>query len=904
MDARGRKLKKPPACVQCRRKKIGCDRVKPVCGNCVKFEIHDCFYPDVPGQFVKGNGTSTSPVPKSRTSSVSSLNNSGAAEVGLNSPARASRRSSRTEFAEPVMDSSSADEEVMEEEFEHPEPLVEEFVPRVSAGGRSLRRNPEQYIEVPQPPALKPDELAAAAATAAASYNAEIEAMAQVREYNTKLQILHAQQRRKELNSADSTIHPKHISPVALEGKNLLSVGFTPGTKLKWVQGPALFDIYAEPYDYDENILKEMEFLRTRLVELQDLLGRKASASHLNYKFKKRKATDSSGKSIKINPDQYDEFEIQQPRYKFNEFRDLDPNFLNHAKIFSLFDRASILDVFDKSGTAKEPIFEVPYMSSRDKFLTKFFADFHDLVDKNFHTEMVNWQPVTPQNNNKILKSDNLIFPPRHIAQEAISKFQGYLSDIPQLISVLKLNDLMITVEQIFTSDNNFSTQNMKLTHLIYLGQISVMIAIVYHSLATTVLIPLKDNQVKFFEILKAMIPYLDNNISLTKIELSRRTQSNKELMRTPELVAFFALWKFYQFINDPLAQDGDFDEDVLAAREACFNFKTRDQYGVTVWNFITRCYSWRNLFKGLYPFWTGNQNFNSSMIVDPILSSNKSLLDFESDLIKYLTSTELSLSIEKIMDLKEEFTEKFQDFAKNGNTLTTDKYQVIDSLIYRNSLLYIHYYLVLHFEELNDKLNYKEYLNQLLKLIQESLYTLFSSLSNLKLAGYEFMFANLSFVTIGSISQMLLALNIRAIKILKCSEVEGFSKEHGNISDMLTTIINKVLLLLEDYIINCRTTSLYLQQLLKKLKLTLSYIEMLHNMEKADFVPLDRVPNGLRNLDEEALSNSHLSLKAISESLIKSDYYRQRRPYKCPDPKFLGINANNFNEIYGTMKV
>lgn len=45
MDIRGRKMKKPPACVQCRKRKIGCDRVKPICGNCMKHNKMDCFYP-------------------------------------------------------------------------------------------------------------------------------------------------------------------------------------------------------------------------------------------------------------------------------------------------------------------------------------------------------------------------------------------------------------------------------------------------------------------------------------------------------------------------------------------------------------------------------------------------------------------------------------------------------------------------------------------------------------------------------------------------------------------------------------------------------------------------------------------------------------------------------------------
>lgn len=47
-----RKVRKPPACTQCRKRKIGCDRAKPICGNCVKYNKPDCFYPDGPGKMV------------------------------------------------------------------------------------------------------------------------------------------------------------------------------------------------------------------------------------------------------------------------------------------------------------------------------------------------------------------------------------------------------------------------------------------------------------------------------------------------------------------------------------------------------------------------------------------------------------------------------------------------------------------------------------------------------------------------------------------------------------------------------------------------------------------------------------------------------------------------------------
>ena len=39
-------IKKSPACAQCRRRKIGCDRQRPFCANCLKYHKETCNYPE------------------------------------------------------------------------------------------------------------------------------------------------------------------------------------------------------------------------------------------------------------------------------------------------------------------------------------------------------------------------------------------------------------------------------------------------------------------------------------------------------------------------------------------------------------------------------------------------------------------------------------------------------------------------------------------------------------------------------------------------------------------------------------------------------------------------------------------------------------------------------------------
>lgn len=165
MDIRGRKMKKPPACVQCRKRKIGCDRVKPICGNCMKHNKMDCFYPDVPGQYVP--------------SSSSSSNTRQVANGPYLNSYYASRRVSKETAA-------------------------------------LLQKNPE------------------------------LASLEQIREYNTRLQLLNAQnQLNNRSSAANATLNQQHTQYIpksvpSLESKPVTSANES-STPLNWVQGPAIF---------------------------------------------------------------------------------------------------------------------------------------------------------------------------------------------------------------------------------------------------------------------------------------------------------------------------------------------------------------------------------------------------------------------------------------------------------------------------------------------------------------------------------------------------------------------------------------------------------------------------------------------------------------------------------------
>ncbi|CCH60142.1 hypothetical protein TBLA_0C03390 [Henningerozyma blattae CBS 6284] len=83
IDSRGRRMRRPPACVQCRRRKIGCDRARPVCGNCAKNTSRgECIYPDVPGQIDYSQFPSTRTMRTTTTTTTTNTQNTTSTTFG------------------------------------------------------------------------------------------------------------------------------------------------------------------------------------------------------------------------------------------------------------------------------------------------------------------------------------------------------------------------------------------------------------------------------------------------------------------------------------------------------------------------------------------------------------------------------------------------------------------------------------------------------------------------------------------------------------------------------------------------------------------------------------------------------------------------------------------------------
>ncbi|CAI4909103.1 ANL_HP_G0186260.mRNA.1.CDS.1 [Saccharomyces cerevisiae] len=884
MDIRGRKMKKPPACVQCRKRKIGCDRVKPICGNCMKHNKMDCFYPDVPGQYVP--------------SSSSSSNTRQVANGPYLNSYYASRRVSKETAA-------------------------------------LLQKNPE------------------------------LASLEQIREYNTRLQLLNAQnQLNNRSSAANATLNQQHTQYIpksvpSLESKPVTSANES-STPLNWVQGPAIFHMLTSPYTQDEIINHEMNFLKGRLLELQEITGKKITGVNLDLKqdssaqmqsshsnrnqeefltIKKRKlsedgVTDGDGKPIPES----------ERRPHLNEFKDLDPQFLDTNKVFNVFNSAISEEGRNRlwllpKNINKSSIFQIQYLIERDPFLFKFFNDLNILIETQFNGPLHDLVASRNSIERNSGISQILKFPSQSITQTLINKYLSTITETNSILPILKPKRLLPIVEQLFPSNTiiksnskDFETifQVFSVTNdqLLNLGFITLCLLILFESLNSTVLIPLRDDEhLQLFNVLFNYLPLLKSNLTTLRFEIEKRSMCNIETLR------FISLWKYYQFVMDTSSSSSfviDYDEDMHMACLLSLNHETQNQSHILTWNFIFKNYCWRHLFLGQLPLLMSEPFTNSTPIIDPLLNNDFELIDFEVNLMKYLQSKDQQLSIDKIIQLIKLLKNKNIEVSQGCLTTPSIINNIMDSLIYRNSMLYLNFYLLLQFETLKNYAKFNEILEDFLELSRETLFFVFSNLANIKFAGHEFTFINKSIVVLQTLVLMLLALYQRSFDSSKrtndANEISEQTDIHSNNDNskriknknVIHLIINKIAMLLSDYTKNCKKQNKLIENLIIKIKTISKYIKNLEENKVTTSADSNySINNGFSGISAEQLIKLNHELSKISESLIKTDFYEQRKNSTVSNGVLgaaapvdsdansdtFGLTKENFNEVFEAIR-
>ncbi|GMC22958.1 unnamed protein product [Saccharomyces cerevisiae] len=373
-----------------------------------------------------------------------------------------------------------------------------------------------------------------------------------------------------------------------------------------------------------------------------------------------------------------------------------------------------------------------------------------------------------------------------------------------------------------------------------------------------------------------------------------------------------------------------DYDEDMHMACLLSLNHETQNQSHILTWNFIFKNYCWRHLFLGQLPLLMSEPFTNSTPIIDPLLNNDFELIDFEVNLMKYLQSKDQQLSIDKIIQLIKLLKNKNIEVSQGCLTTPSIINNIMDSLIYRNSMLYLNFYLLLQFETLKNYAKFNEILEDFLELSRETLFFVFPNLANIKFAGHEFTFINKSIVVLQTLVLMLLALYQRSFDSSKrtndANEISEQTDIHSNNDNskriknknVIHLIINKIAMLLSDYTKNCKKQNKLIENLIIKIKTISKYIKNLEENKVTTSADSNySINNGFSGISAEQLIKLNHELSKISESLIKTDFYEQRKNSTVSNGVLgaaapvdsdansdtFGLTKENFNEVFEAIR-
>lgn len=799
MDIRGRKMRKPPACVQCRRRKVGCDRVKPVCGNCSRNGKNDCFYPDVPGQYVQSN----SQIQAAAASAAAALNGNG-------------------------MMANSGD----------------------------------------------------------------LSSIDQIREYNTRLQLLNSEG--KEIPEG-----PRQYVPRTTTFPSTKQVPSTSNlkTNLNWVQGPAIFTNENTGYGQDEAVLKELDFLKGRIIELRQVIGKGVDDIDLEWsvnpkvneikknedEFVKKRRLESEN-SINTNL-------LEEHIDELNEYRDVDPNFLDEKEIFDILEcsdydssRKEIMGYLRNN--SKNSLFSSCSIFAMDPFL---YNQFLKRIDSNIAEKYANkfktWKEKKMEG--KQFKKDDILvkLPDKTHTKDIIGMYNNIVIEAASLIPVLNGYNLVELVDRLFAMGSTFDVTKLPLAQLFRLGEINMCLLLCYQSIISSVLLTLKDEMNNLFSELQAMVPTLESNMFTIKSQIERREDSENRL----DYVKFISLWKLYSTISATFSDAVDNDEDANLGILFGISHEHSNSTNMLLWNFIEKNYQFRHLLRGEIPVLTLSTSLNTAYVRDPVYDADKSLLLTEAEVVKYLLSTDEKLSIEKVKYHRDDLKMQHANCMRNCTTVAMNINSVNDTVINKNLLIFISYLLMLQYEKITDLENYKLNYLEFIRITQETIFYIFSNLAQVKFTGHEFLYVNNFFKVLENIAFMYLGGYERSEREYSELDDENSKRENRFHSGLCFLILQKLHMLVRDYSKNCRVVNLQATKLLTTLETILS-----HRFEPVD---VSR-PNIFKSISNDTLRTFNTKLYQLSEALVKKEFYEGGIKYDPKNWDSIGITDENIVNV------
>lgn len=726
----------------------------------------------------------------------------------------------------------------------------------------------------------------------------DVPSMDQIREYNTRLQLVNAQ-------SFDYTDSPYPFN-----------VGMN--------QDSAVFDLMTSPFTQEEVLVKEIDFLKNKLLDLQSL-----QLKSLKEKSNLRTDNSTANKINKAGTDSK-KGKVDGKRTGFGH-----PTSRPSTSSQKYFTALTVTDV--QSFVQVKPLKDTPnylftknFIILRDHYLFKFYNILHDIC----HINQFKVSPPIGNNHQLFTGVGKVYFPSKAEIIETLNSENIGNLNIEEFLPIFDKILLLEFVHKSFPDGDtcpSFSIINLPLPQLTKLGQLTVFLLL------------LNDSRTLFNkQAINTNVSALMDNLRLIRSQITLIDLESYD----QETIKFIAMTKFYESLNMHDDHKSNLDEDL----SCLLSFQIND---FKLFHFLKKMYYSRHSLLGQSSFMvSATENLSpipASIDTNdiPLIANDLKLLETQAKLINILQDVPfyLPVNLAEIESLLETLTTGVSNTLElycHDNEVGKewkDTLNFINTIVYTNFFLFIQnesslFMAIQHSSNSMKTSTFEKCAKNLMKIIStihifysvsfnfifpiKSIKSFSSGNNQFHSNGKEFLLTN-HFV---EILQNFIAITFT---IFQRCEVILYDEFYKNLSNEET---NVQLLLIHDKIL----------EILKKLEIIVSFLrdEMnsngnfkpIKNFEKAlnlikymlrfskkkqnfarnsgdnnnatDYGQSAKDKNVLLKFPISELNRIYLKFKEISDFLMEREVFQRNIIIdKDLESDNLGITTVNFNDFY-----
>ncbi|CAL9737064.1 hypothetical protein MOSE0_L02762 [Monosporozyma servazzii] len=682
MTAKPPRQKKTPACRQCRQRKIGCDRIRPSCGNCIKRNVPNCEYPEkksglqsdkhhnfgvtitAPTAMANPPMKAFQPIPSQQPLQVAhnKLENgavNGAMKfknfvdmpININKVPTSSGNNNNTNHNNNTNNNTNLNFPIkhFNHQMRNGSPAA-----NVTMGTQNII-NKDPYV----PKYVKPNNMVKEreddVEVNEVMFNTRMNSV-EINEsngngqslVNTRVQLLN-----EKLNSIPQLFNPTDVSAIYTKqnrnsthskskknnNNNNKKQDDADNTVLNQ-PSPVFYDLMTSAYSQEEILLKEMQFLKDRYLELLQYQSKyshtkeedtdsnkKREGEHIT---KKRKIVDSASDAVTIPkenplPEKPKEIKVPFPLLKSIDelIRANETNMSKLPPTLNNYLNLTPLTLTFNNLISEDPntIFKPKFIILRDSFLPEFYQHLIKLFKQNYEPILQNYFIYKSKRNN-FLQYGNLDNPvSSKFDQDFINLFLKICSDQMRKLNEFffpildfKLIEWNVRIEMIFKDTNNVfdkillgDIESIKLIDLSFCGVVIIMMLFVFYNIRHRSWRSKYDFNVDEAKVYKSIEEYktsLIRSLLIIKGKLINKTNNVEDEEITKNILKFLTLYEILQETYPIDLVPCDCHEDIILALERSVNHvnNIKDKELKLYWNFISNNYCNKNLFQGKVP--------------------------------------------------------------------------------------------------------------------------------------------------------------------------------------------------------------------------------------------------------------------------------------------------------------